>query len=95
MIDAMMKVIGIKNKKRDGKITHSQYVRVNLVDCEHPFFGRIWHGTHILNENSPLLTNSARLRIEENGGSWPKNWYTPDVIRKKLDFQNLVRKHTL
>lgn len=39
-----MKVIGIKFKGRGGKVTHSQYVRVNLVDFEHPFFSRVWHG---------------------------------------------------
>jgi len=44
IVDAIMKVIGIKFKGRDGQITHSQYVRVNLVDFEHPFFSRVWHG---------------------------------------------------
>ena len=44
IVDAIMKVVGIKFKGRDGQITQSQYVRVNLVDFEHPFFSRVWHG---------------------------------------------------
>lgn len=44
IVDAIMKVIGIKFKGRDGRITRSEYVRVNLVDFEHPFFSRVWHG---------------------------------------------------
>ena len=92
IIDGLMKVVGIKMKRLEGKITHSQYVRVNLVDCEHPFFGRVWHVVHILDASSPLLTNTAKEKIRENGGSWPDNWFERhDKIRRKLDFQSLVR----
>lgn len=86
-----MKVVGVKTKTQNGKITHSQYVRVNLVDSEHPFFSRVWHGMHVLDETSQLLTFKARRRIRENGGIWPKSWFgDPDKIRKKLDYQSLV-----
>jgi len=91
IIDGLMKVVGIKMKRLEGKITHSQYVRVNLVDCEHPFFGRVWHVVHILDASSPLLTNTAKEKIMENGGSWPDNWFERhDKIRRKLDFHSLV-----
>jgi len=91
IVDATMKVVGIKLKYRDGKVTHTQYVRVNLQDFEHPFFGRVWHGVHVLDGTSPLLTNVARQMINANGGSWPENWFaSPIKIRKKLDFQGLV-----
>mmetsp|Transcript_7881 Transcript_7881/g.17750 ORF Transcript_7881/g.17750 Transcript_7881/m.17750 type:complete len:592 (+) Transcript_7881:47-1822(+) len=91
IIDGMMKVIGIKLKRCEGKITHSQYVRVQLVDCEHPFFSRVWHGVHILDESSPLLTNTAKQKIKANGGSWPNEWVDqPHKIRRKLDFHSLV-----
>lgn len=91
IMDAMMKVVGIKVKRRGGKITHSQYVRVNLVDYEHPFFGRVWHGVHILDETSPLLNDNARHKLQENGGKgWPEDWLEPAKIRRKLDFQSLV-----
>lgn len=91
LVDCIMKVVGIKFKgPGDGSITHSQYVRVNLVDFEHPFLSRCWHGVHILDDTSPLLTDRAKQRIRENNGSWPSSWFDPDVIRSKLDFHDLV-----
>jgi hypothetical protein len=90
LVDCIMKVIGIKFKGHLGRVTHSQYVRVNLVDFEHPFLSRVWHGVHILDATSPLLTDKARQRIKENNGSWPSNWFNPDVIRSKLDFHDLI-----
>lgn len=90
MVDATMKVTGIKVKQEDGKITHSQYLTVKLVDSEHPFFSRVWHGMHKLDATSPLLTNIARQKITENGGSWPRHWLDPDIIRKKIDVDSLV-----
>ena len=86
-----MKVVGVKMKTQNGKITHSQYVRVNLVDSEHPFFSRVWHGLHVLDATSPLLTHSARKKIRENGDAWPTDWFDdPEKIRKKLNFHSLV-----
>jgi len=90
LVDCIMKVVGIKFKGPNGSVTHSQYVRVNLVDFEHPFLSRVWHGVHILDSTSPLLTDRARQRIRENNGSWPGNWFDPDVIRSKLEFNDLI-----
>jgi len=90
IIDCLMKVVGVKHKRYGGKISHAQLVRVNLVDSENPFFGTVWHGTHILDESSPLLTQAARHKIKMNGGSWPDTWLRVDNIRRKLDFQNLI-----
>jgi len=90
LVDCMMKVVGIKFKGPNGKVTHSQYVRVNLVDFEHPFLSRVWHGVHILDSTSPLLTDRARQRIRENKGSWPGNWFDPEIIRSKLEFHDLI-----
>jgi len=92
LVDCMMKVIGIKFKGSHGKkITHSQYVRVNLLNSEHPFLSRAWHCVHVLDAISPLLTDRARQRIEDNGGSWPSHWFDdPEVIRNKLEFHDLI-----
>ncbi|KAL7541919.1 hypothetical protein ACHAWF_007053 [Thalassiosira exigua] len=91
LVDCIMKVVGIKFKgPGDGSITHSQYVRVNLVDFEHPFLSRVWHGVHILDATSPLLTDRARQRIRENNGSWPSSWFDPEIIRRKLEFHDLI-----
>mmetsp|Transcript_15361 Transcript_15361/g.36825 ORF Transcript_15361/g.36825 Transcript_15361/m.36825 type:complete len:697 (+) Transcript_15361:176-2266(+) len=90
LVDCIMKVVAIKFKGPDGRVTHSQYVRVNLVDFEHPFLSRVWHGVHILDATSPLLTDRARQRIRENNGSWPSTWFDPDIIRSKLEFHDLI-----
>jgi hypothetical protein len=90
IVDCMMKVIGIKFKGTKGRVTHSQYVRVNLVDFEHPFLSRVWHGVHILDATSPLLTDRAKHRILENNGSWPSDWFDPDIIRSKLEIHDLI-----
>ena len=89
LVDCFMKAVGVKFKGRDGNVTEHQYVRVNLVDYEHPFLSRIWHGVHILDASSPLLTDAARERIRENHGSWPSKWFDPEIIRSKLEFHDL------
>ena len=90
IVDAIMKVVGIKFKGSNGRVTRSEYVRVNLVDFEHPFFSRVWHGVHVLDGSSPLLNDKAKQRIRENNGSWPSHWFRPDVIREKLEFHDLI-----
>lgn len=90
IVDAIMKVVGIKLKGQDGQVTHSQYVRVNLIDFEHPFFSRVWHGVHILDATSPILTERAKRRIKENNGSWPTSWFDPEKIKDQLEFSDLV-----
>ena len=96
IIDGVMKVIGVKMKRFEGKISHTQYVRVNLVDFEHPFFGRVWQCVHILDATSPLLTETAKQTIIENSGRWPDKWLEHhgrvrhSRIRRKLDFDSLI-----
>jgi len=90
IVDAIMKVVGIKFKGPGRHVTHSQYVRVNLMDFEHPFLSRVWTGVHVLDATSPLLIESARKRIRENNGSWPSHWFDPDKIRTKLEFHDLI-----
>jgi len=91
LIDATMKIVGVKNQRTGGKLTHSQYCRVELVDFENPFFTRVWHAAHVLDDRSPLLTPRAREGIKDNGGCWPRTWLqSPKSIRKKINFQNLI-----
>jgi hypothetical protein len=45
---------------------------------------------HILDASSPLLTEKARRRIKENDGSWPSEWFEPQIIREQLEFNDLV-----
>ena len=86
-----MKVVGVKYQRQEGKLCSKQLVRVNLVDLENPFFCNVWHGTHVLDESSPLLTRAARQEIKMNGGSWPEECFRrPIKIRRTLEFQSVV-----
>ncbi len=95
MVDAIMKIIGVKFKTKGDVIKQSQYVRVNLVDFEHPFFSKVWHGVHVLDSSSTLLKDSARKKIREYGESWSSEWFTPKIIYDMLDFEDLVRTRTM
>lgn len=91
MIDAVMKVVGVRMQMKGGKISYVQYVKVDLVDEVNPFFARVWHGNHVLDQSSPLLTANARKAIERNGGAWPTSWFkSPEKMRRKLDFHSLI-----
>jgi hypothetical protein len=71
--------------------SHTHTHSVNLVDFEHPFFSRVWHGVHILDSTSPLLTDKARHQIASNNNSWPSTWFEhPHLIQEKLDFEDLI-----
>lgn len=56
----------------------------------HPFFKRVWNIRHVLNEHSPLLTNIARSKIEQNNGYWPESMNNYESIRKNLRFNDIV-----
>lgn len=92
MIDGIMKVIALKFTGKPGTNSYSsQYVRVPLVDSEHPFFHRVWHGVHILDQQSPLLTAQAKKDLaKQEGGAWPEEWFDPEIIKKKLEFSDLI-----
>ena len=51
----------------------------------------MWHGVHILDSTSPLLTDKARQTIAANNGSWPSSWLEhPSIIQEKLEFEELI-----
>ena len=52
--------------------------------CSHPYFNRVWHGRHILDAESPLLSVAARKRIRLNGGFWPEDLNNPESVRNHL-----------
>eukprot|EP00804_Cyclotella_cryptica_P011574 CCRYP_012084-RB/>CCRYP_012084-RB protein AED:0.04 eAED:0.04 QI:630/1/1/1/1/0.66/3/74/465 len=64
--------------------------KLSLDANEHPFFRRVWFGRHRLDENSPLLTQSARNKIKQNGGYWPSEWNHARGIRNNLHFRHLL-----
>jgi hypothetical protein len=75
----------------DDDISRKQtYHKVPLVAESHPYFKRVWHCQHILNDHSPLLTALARKEISDFGG-WPPHRTNPLGIRSALKkFKTLV-----
>jgi hypothetical protein len=53
-----------------SRVAKQTYHSIKLVGSTHPYFSRVWHCRHILNEHSPLLRNSVKEEIKELGG-WP------------------------
>lgn len=64
--------------------------KLSLDADEHPFFRRVWFGRHVLDENSPLLSESARDKIKQNGGYWPPEWNNHLSIRENLYFRHIL-----
>lgn len=86
ILDAHLKVVAVK---RSANGTSKIYANVSLNESEHPFFQRVWHAMHTLNEYSTLLTVDARKAIAENGG-WPPEWNSSEIVRQKLSFSDLI-----
>lgn len=73
------------NSKQDRAIT-----KLTLESNEHPYFRRVWFGRHILDENSPLLSELARTKIKQNGGYWPTDLNNHFSIRDNLHFRHVL-----
>jgi hypothetical protein len=50
----------------------------------------VWNIRHVLNENSPLLSDQARDLIRSNYGQWPANHSNAASIRKHLRFNDII-----
>jgi len=76
------------DSSEDGPI--ARYFTVELEESTHPFFSGVWHGRHVLNDESPLLSSNARAIINKNGGYWPIEYNNALKIRDFLKFDELV-----
>lgn len=56
----------------------------------HPFFKRQWTIRHQLDENSPLLSATARKMVADNHGFWPHQLNDHYEIREHLRFRELI-----
>ena len=56
----------------------------------HPYFKRVWNIRHILDENSPILTDQARYLIRSNNGQWPANLSDAESVRKYVRFNDMI-----
>ncbi len=66
------------------------FAKIKMDPIQHPFFKRTWSVFHTLNEESPLLTKSARKRVQENGGYWPADMNNIVDVRNSIDFDEFL-----
>jgi hypothetical protein len=57
---------------------------------KHPYFKRVWNIRHILNENSPILSDHVRQLILSNNGQWPESLSNAGSIRQHLRFNDII-----
>lgn len=89
IMDAQLKMVAANNRS-DVVGMQAAYRKVNLKEIEHPFFSRVWHGRHILDADSSLLSKAAKSKIRQNGGFWPKEWANAESIRNALQFTDII-----
>lgn len=70
------------------------FTKLNLEKHEHPMFKRIWRINHIINNNSPLLTDEAKKAITNNNGEWPWEWNNHNAVRNAIRFNELLVSFT-
>ena len=68
----------------------SIFERLEVETDRHPFFRRLWTIRHVCNENSPLLPNRIRRKIQENNGYWPRELNSYDEVRRVLNFHEII-----
>jgi len=90
ILDANMNVMVRKEKESYPFEPIARFIRVQLEESTHPYFNRVWHGRHILDHNSPLVSVEARNRIRMNRGFWPEDLNNPDSVREHLRFSSVI-----
>jgi len=69
----------------DASVAKQTYHKIELTGGgKHPYFNRVWHCRHVLDENSPLLHKSIKDEIKNAGGSWPSDKRFLHGIREAL-----------
>jgi hypothetical protein len=66
------------------------FADISMDPNSHPYFRTTWGVTHTLDEKSPLVTKSARTRIEENQGFWPNDLNNEKGVEESIDFDQLL-----
>lgn len=90
ILDAHLNFMVRKEKESYPYEPIARFLKVELEEATHPFFNRVWHGRHVLNEDSPLVSVVARQRIRQNDGYWPSDLNDPDSIRFHLRFSSVI-----
>jgi len=90
ILDAHMNVMVRKEQESYPYEPIARFLRVELEEPTHPFFNRVWHGRHVLDEHSPLVSVEARQLITQNNGYWPHELNSAPVMKHHLRFSSLI-----
>ena len=66
------------------------FTKLELETPEHPFFKRVWTARHVLNGDSPLLSNEVRRKVRENNGFWPAELNNYAAVRASVHFDQIL-----
>jgi len=86
----------VTKPKSNGKhekvvISKRTFRNLAVTPSKHPYFSKgVWHFRHVIDGESPLLSNEARERIIRIGG-WPPDFDTHEKIRECIteNFQEI------
>jgi hypothetical protein len=82
--------ICVEEDPTGGLMPRSLYSNVNVECNTHPFLKRVWTIRHVLNADSPLLSERAVRIVKESKGRWPAHACTFEFIRANVEFQQLI-----
>ncbi len=66
------------------------FSNIHIEEPQHPLFKRVWVGQHVLDESSPLLKDKVKAKLSKRQGLWPKSLCTAAMIKKSLDFNQII-----
>ena len=66
------------------------FTNLDIETPAHPFFKRVWNVRHVLDQNSPILTATAKQMIIDNNGFWPEELNNYKAIRDNLCFHEII-----
>lgn len=80
----------IEEEPTNGLTPRKLFSSLKIETSTHPFFKRVWTIRHVLNADSPLISERARVIIKASKGRWPTEACNHNFIRKNVDFQQLI-----
>mmetsp|Transcript_25348 Transcript_25348/g.58525 ORF Transcript_25348/g.58525 Transcript_25348/m.58525 type:complete len:504 (-) Transcript_25348:383-1894(-) len=83
-------IVQQENSITSTKIPSRNFFSLKLENASHPFFERTWILRHFLDMDSPLIDDTTKLRIAENGGRWPMSFNTDQAIASSLVYFNQI-----
>ena len=84
------KPICVEEDPSGGLAPRKMFSNIKIESEVHPFFKRVWTIRHVLNAESPLLSEKASRMVKESRGLWPSEACNAEFIRDNVQFQQLI-----